>query len=153
MNDPSQNRRLSLNVPNGSSNSGVGGGSGNATGSGRTKIALKPGYGLMGWIRFQSNAKNLNNIQPSGSNNDPHLNMITMTELSKHDQPDDCWIAIRGKVFNITAYLDYHPGGQDELMKAAGKNATNMFDDVHGWVNYENLLEKCFIGRLVGHDF
>ncbi|OTF74277.1 cytochrome b5 reductase 4-like protein [Euroglyphus maynei] len=121
--------------------------SGNATGSGRTKVALKPGYGLMGWVRFTSNAKNLKELQPK-SVVDPQTNIITMNELSKHDQPDDCWIAIRGKVFNCTAYLDYHPGGMDELMKGAGKNATNMFEDVHSWVNYESLLEKCFIGRL-----
>lgn len=138
----------SLNV---STTSTSGGGGGNATGSGRTKVALKPGYGLMGWVRFTSNSSNITGIQPK-SGNDPRTNIITMIELSKHDQPDDCWIAIRGKVFNVTAYLDYHPGGMDELMKGAGKNATSMFEDVHSWVNYESLLEKCFIGRLAGYD-
>lgn len=33
-------------------------------------------------------------------------------------------------------------------MKGVGKDATKMFDEVHAWVNYEQLLGKCFIGPL-----
>lgn len=33
-------------------------------------------------------------------------------------------------------------------MKGAGKDATKMFDDIHAWVNYEQLLSKCYIGPL-----
>lgn len=38
--------------------------------------------------------------------------------------------------------------GIDELMKGVGLDATKLFDDVHAWVNYEQLLAKCFIGPL-----
>lgn len=38
--------------------------------------------------------------------------------------------------------------GVDELMKGVGKDATKLFDDVHAWVNYEQLLCKCFVGPL-----
>lgn len=73
---------------------------------------------------------------------------VSHAELSKHNRRNDAWIAIRGKVFNVTQYLDFHPGGVDELMKGVGKDATKMFDEVHAWVNYEQLLNKCFIGPL-----
>lgn len=33
-------------------------------------------------------------------------------------------------------------------MKGIGKDATKLFDEVHAWVNYEQLLAKCFIGPL-----
>lgn len=33
-------------------------------------------------------------------------------------------------------------------MKGAGKDATKLFDDIHAWVNYEQLLCKCFVGPL-----
>lgn len=33
-------------------------------------------------------------------------------------------------------------------MKGVGKDATKIFDDVHAWVNYEQLLVKCFLGPL-----
>ena len=36
-----------------------------------------------------------------------------------------------GHVYNVSAYMDYHPGGGDELMRGAGKDATQLFDEVH----------------------
>ena len=36
-----------------------------------------------------------------------------------------------GKVYNITPYLEYHPGGIPEIMKGAGKDGTALFDEVH----------------------
>ena len=37
--------------------------------------------------------------------------------------------------------MDYHPGGWDELMKGAGVDATDLFNEVHRWVNYESMLQ------------
>jgi cytochrome-b5 reductase len=47
-----------------------------------------------------------------------------------------------GSVYNITQYLDYHPGGVDEIMKGAGIDATALFQEIHSWVNKNNLLGK-----------
>lgn len=33
-------------------------------------------------------------------------------------------------------------------MRGAGKDATSLFDSVHAWVNYEQLLSKCLVGPL-----
>lgn len=73
---------------------------------------------------------------------------VSSEELRKHNTRKDAWLAIRGKVYNVTAYMDFHPGGVDELMKGVGIDATKMFDDVHAWVNYEQLLAKCLVGPL-----
>lgn len=35
-----------------------------------------------------------------------------------------------GLVYNVTPYMDYHPGGVDELMRAAGIDGTDLFDQV-----------------------
>ena len=40
-------------------------------------------------------------------------------------------------------------GGDDELLRGIGKDATELFNQVHAWVNYESLLHKCYVGRLV----
>lgn len=55
---------------------------------------------------------------------------MTKLELSRHNKIDDIWIAVRGKVYNVTAYVPFHPGGPDELMRAAGIDATRLFDQV-----------------------
>ena len=35
-----------------------------------------------------------------------------------------------GKVYNMTPYMKFHPGGVDELMRGAGKDCTILFDEV-----------------------
>ena len=45
--------------------------------------------------------------------------------------------------------MEYHPGGWDELVRGAGIDATDLFNEVHRWVNYESMLAACVVGKLV----
>ncbi|XP_045919941.1 cytochrome b5 reductase 4 [Micropterus dolomieu] len=109
--------------------------------SGRNKVALKPGHSLMDWIRFSKSGKDLTGLRG-------RLIEVTQEELKKHNTREDCWTCIRGMVYNVTPYMDYHPGGEEELMKAAGIDGTDLFDQVHRWVNYESMLKECLVGRM-----
>ncbi|KAL0275361.1 UNVERIFIED_CONTAM: hypothetical protein PYX00_003225 [Menopon gallinae] len=111
-------------------------------GNPRNKVALQPGHSLMDWIRLGNSGRDLTSV--GGVNQD-----VTEEELAKHAKEDNAWIAIRGKVYNIAPYLKFHPGGISELMKGAGRDATTLFTEVHPWVNFESILGKCYIGRLV----
>lgn len=71
-----------------------------ATGNPRNKVALKPGYSLVGWIRLANSGQDLCGRKGA----------VSLEELKKHDKVEDCWMAIRGKVYNVTRYMDYHPG-------------------------------------------
>lgn len=55
------------------------------------------------------------------------LMRITPSELKQHRTPDDAWSAFGGKVYNITPYLAFHPGGEKELMRVAGRDGTKLF--------------------------
>ncbi|XP_044277621.1 cytochrome b5 reductase 4 isoform X2 [Varanus komodoensis] len=109
--------------------------------AGRSKVPLKPGRSLMDWIRLTKSGKDLAGLKG-------RLVEVTEEELAKHNTKDDCWICIRGLVYNVTPYMEYHPGGEDELMKAAGADGTDLFDQVHRWVNYESMLKECMVGRM-----
>lgn len=61
----------------------------------------------------------------------------------------DAWSVFSGKVYNISPYISFHPGGEAELLRAAGRDGTRMFAEVHPWVNYETMLSACLIGILV----
>lgn len=37
--------------------------------------------------------------------------LISSSELQKHATPDDCWIIVHSRIYDITAFLDEHPGG------------------------------------------
>ncbi|KAG5677056.1 hypothetical protein PVAND_006840 [Polypedilum vanderplanki] len=112
-----------------------------ATGNPRNKVALKQGFSLVGWIRLVNSGEDL-----TGTNGKRFS--VSLQELSKHNKQNDCWMAIRGKVYNVTRYLNYHPGGVEQLMRGAGIDATNLFDEYHSWVNIDQLLAKCYIGPL-----
>ncbi|NWZ19976.1 NB5R4 reductase, partial [Asarcornis scutulata] len=105
------------------------------------QVPLKPGRSLMDWIRLTKSGKDLTGLKG-------RLIEVTEDELAKHNKKEDCWICIRGLVYNVTPYMEYHPGGEDELMKAAGTDGTDLFDQVHRWVNYESMLKECLVGRM-----
>ena len=39
----------------------------------------------------------------------------------------EVWSAFNGKVYNVTHYLPYHPGGEKELLRVAGRDGTKLF--------------------------
>ena len=44
----------------------------------------------------------------------------TMAEVAKHNTDKDCWLAIHGKVYDVTKFLDEHPGGEEVMLDDAG---------------------------------
>ncbi|CAG8505013.1 13076_t:CDS:1 [Ambispora gerdemannii] len=59
------------------------------------------------------------------------MKLISAQEVEKHNKKEDCWVIIHGKVYDLTAFLPEHPGGQNVILKQAGKDATAAFDQIH----------------------
>lgn len=73
--------------------------------------------------------------------------------LAKHSKaPEEIWTALNGRVYNITAYLPFHPGGEKDLLRGAGKDSTKLFNATHPWVNVEGMLAECLIGIFVSEE-
>ncbi|XP_045617342.1 cytochrome b5 reductase 4 isoform X2 [Procambarus clarkii] len=111
-------------------------------GNPRNKTALKPGRSLMDWVKLGHSGTDL-----AGTGG--RILDITPQDLAKHNKQNDCWMALRGKVYNVTSYMEFHPGGEQELMRGVGTDATDLFNEIHKWVNFETMLQKCLVGRLV----
>ncbi|KAL2233497.1 UNVERIFIED_CONTAM: Cytochrome b5 isoform A [Sesamum indicum] len=71
-----------------------------------------------------------------------------MEEASEHNTKDDCWVVIDGKVYDVSSYLDEHPGGDDVLLRATGKDATDEFEDAGHSKTARELMEQYCIGEL-----
>lgn len=41
--------------------------------------------------------------------------LLTATELGRHQSPQDCWIAVHRKVWDVTDFLGEHPGGSASM--------------------------------------
>ncbi|KAL0490676.1 cytochrome b5 domain-containing protein RLF [Acrasis kona] len=114
----------------------------------RQKVPIEPGFTLRDWYRIMSGpgfqAERVHSLAQTSRSN----KSIPFSEVMKHKTKEDCWTVLRGKVYDVTAYVRFHPGGADKLMMGAGKDSTSLFDKYHKWVNYETLLEKCFLGPV-----
>ncbi|KAM0792157.1 hypothetical protein ACM66B_004855 [Microbotryomycetes sp. NB124-2] len=108
----------------------------------RSKVFVQPGFSQLDWAQLQRSGEDLRGGVTQ-------LMRITPDMLAQHKSKDDCWQAYGGKVYNVTRFLPYHPGGVPQMMRVAGKDGTELFMKTHAWVNVDLMLEKCLIGFLV----
>lgn len=60
-------------------------------------------------------------------------------EVSKHkDKDNGLWLIIEGNVYDVTKFVDEHPGGARVIQRMGGKDATKAFWKYHG----ESVLAK-----------
>lgn len=56
---------------------------------------------------------------------------IDSQELARHASRHSCWLAIHGIVWNMTSFVDSHPGGPALILGQGGKDATSAYEDFH----------------------
>ena len=59
---------------------------------------------------------------------EPASSINPITHTHSYSTRTDCWIAIKGKVYDVTPYLQEHPGGVPAIVMNAGKDATEDFE-------------------------
>ncbi|KAJ3925390.1 MAG: FMN-dependent dehydrogenase-domain-containing protein [Lentinula lateritia] len=57
--------------------------------------------------------------------------MLSGKEVAQHNGRESCWIIVHGKVYDVTEFLNDHPGGSRIILKYAGKDATQEYDPIH----------------------
>ena len=73
---------------------------------------------------------------------------ITREELAKHNKPDDCRCSYEGGVYDMTTYLNKHPGGQKIILQCAGGDMTELYKKAHSYLSI-NIIGKLKVGVLV----
>jgi len=73
----------------------------------------------------------------------------SIQEVSRNNSKESCWSVIRGKVYNLTNWINQHPGGPDKILNICGRDGSSIFEKVHGGqTNPERLLKNFEIGIL-----
>ncbi|KAJ3513976.1 hypothetical protein NLJ89_g2631 [Agrocybe chaxingu] len=57
--------------------------------------------------------------------------LIPTSTVAEHADRDSCWIIVHSKVYDVTEFLDEHPGGSKIILKYAGKDATEAYEPIH----------------------
>ncbi|KAI9745068.1 MAG: hypothetical protein M1818_001346 [Claussenomyces sp. TS43310] len=115
----------------------------------RGKIQLSPGHSPLDWAALCSSSPSLSGLPADA----PYLR-VPPSLLKRFDgrRGRDAWTVLGGRVYNVSPYLPYHPGGGPELLRCAGADGSRLFADIHPWVNWEGMLEACLVGVAVTED-
>lgn len=57
---------------------------------------------------------------------------FTLADIARHSTGASCYTTVRGKVYDLTSFINQHPGGSDKIMQICGVDGTNAFVDQHG---------------------
>lgn len=83
----------------------------------------------------------------------PPAASLSMADVSKHNQPSDCWLVVSRKVYNVTGFLDLHPGGAGAIAPYCGFDATLAFSGAEGGYSHSryasSLLPPYLVGNLI----
>ncbi|XP_059379662.1 cytochrome b5-like [Carassius carassius] len=72
----------------------------------------------------------------------------TREEVQNHNMSNDTWLIIHDKVYDITRFMEEHPGGEEVLLEQAGADATESFEDVGHSTDAREMLQQYYVGEL-----
>ena len=55
----------------------------------------------------------------------------TMEEIGRHNKPDDLWLVVDNRVYDVSKWAKHHPGGHLCMENVAGADATDAFENYH----------------------
>ena len=85
-------------------------------------------------------------INPAGTIN------LSNSEIKTHNLKSDCWSIVNGNVYNLTTYVQNHPGGASVIANICGKDGTNAFTNQHNTQGKPNSVLSGFLLGSVGES-
>jgi len=74
--------------------------------------------------------------------------VVTLEELKKHTSKDSLYVLLHEKVYDVTKFIDEHPGGDEVILAEAGIDATEAFEDVGHSDEARALLPDLLVGTF-----
>jgi cytochrome b involved in lipid metabolism len=74
------------------------------------------------------------------------MKSYTVEEVAQHNNAKDIWVIIEGKVFDLTQFINEHPGGKKVLLKKAGKDASKEFKTFHN----DAIMQRVGLPMQIG---
>lgn len=74
---------------------------------------------------------------------------LVASEISKHSTAKDCWSIVNGNVYNLTTYVQSHPGGAGVIKNICGRDGSGAFKNQHGSsAKPNNVLSRFLLGSV-----
>jgi cytochrome b involved in lipid metabolism len=78
--------------------------------------------------------------------------VFSAEEVRAHNTDKSCWLAVHGEVFDVTDFLEEHPGGYDIIVASSGRDATQDFDEIGHSQAARDMLRRYKVGSFAGGD-
>ncbi|KXS21349.1 cytochrome b5 [Gonapodya prolifera JEL478] len=78
--------------------------------------------------------------------------LYSWEEVAAHSSRADIWIVVENSVYNITKFLDEHPGGEEVLIEQAGQDATEAFEEIGHSDDARKMLKNYKVGDVKDPD-
>ncbi|RYP10800.1 hypothetical protein DL764_000422 [Monosporascus ibericus] len=75
---------------------------------------------------------------------------FTARDVAAHRSATDAWMVIHGEVYDVSKYINDHPGGAEVLIEAAGTDASEAFDNAGHSEDAFEIMAEYRIGKLKG---
>ncbi|CAD6187265.1 unnamed protein product [Caenorhabditis auriculariae] len=73
-------------------------------------------------------------------------------DVSEHNTNRSAWIVIGNKIYDVTKFLDEHPGGCEVLLEQAGGDGTEAFEDVGHSTDARAMKEEFYVGDIIEEE-
>ncbi|KAL4604499.1 cytochrome B5-like protein [Castanea sativa] len=73
--------------------------------------------------------------------------IYSKADVLVHNKKTDCWIIIKDKVYDVTSYVEEHPGG-DAILAHAGDDSTEGFYGPQHATRVFDMIDDFYIGDL-----
>ena len=75
---------------------------------------------------------------------------LSNSEIKTHNSKSDCWSIVNANVYNLTSYVQSHPGGASVIANICGKDGSKAFVNQHNTQGKPNNVLSSFLLGPVG---
>jgi fatty acid desaturase len=91
---------------------------------------------------------------PSATVVDDTDQVYSWQDVAKHNSSASVWVIVGSKVYDLTSWVDKHPGGREVLLLMAGRDATAAFESYHPFSDKpRRMIGKFEIGKVNSYEF
>ena len=77
------------------------------------------------------------------------FDVLSIEAVAANNTPESCWAIIDGNVYDLTNWIDSHPGGSSRIIGLCGSDGTSQFQGQHGSSSSaQGTLESYLLGAI-----
>lgn len=74
----------------------------------------------------------------------------TAAQVAEHANADSCWLIVAGQVYDVSAYLEQHPGGAETITPWCGRESTEAYETEGGEGEHSDRAGDLLAGYRIG---